>query len=141
MRGPVDCGIRQARDGFALFDADHADTHAVQRLADLDHAAGDLDLAGQVVRVQPLDEHLQTEDILELVNAGAIDITVATPMTIPRIVRAERSFWARIADTAIPAPSAKLGSLISGRHSSVMSCLYSNRNATMGSSLAALRAG
>ncbi len=29
------------------------------------------------VSVHPLDEHLQTEDILELVNAGAIDITVA----------------------------------------------------------------
>jgi len=27
--------------------------------------------------VQALDEHLQTEDILELVNAGAVDITVA----------------------------------------------------------------
>ncbi len=29
------------------------------------------------VQIQPLDEHLQTEDILELVNAGAIGITVA----------------------------------------------------------------
>ena len=29
------------------------------------------------MQVQPLDEHLQTEDILELVSAGAIDITVA----------------------------------------------------------------
>jgi len=29
------------------------------------------------LNIQPLDEHLQTEDILELVSAGAIDITVA----------------------------------------------------------------
>jgi membrane-bound lytic murein transglycosylase MltF len=29
------------------------------------------------VQVQPLDEHLQTEDILELVNAGVVDVTVA----------------------------------------------------------------
>ncbi len=62
----------------------------------------------------------------------AMVITVATPITTPRIVRPERSLLFRIVSRAMTIPSRTLG---------MLAMRYSARSAVMGSSLAARAAG